>query len=293
MILVLGLLLLLALVLSTAACADDAASAPVSSAVPVSTTVAVPTTVSVSPSAPATAPESMTVEAVTTGSGSDTVTYYVADVQLGAGTDLLSAFSSGAYGGRAEDTSEIAAANGAVLAVNGDYYGSRDDGIIIRNGVIYRDAPARTGLALYKDGSMETYDEKEASAEQLLGAGVWNTFSFGPALLEGGEVAAGIDSYEAEVNPKHPIQGVNPRTGIGMISPSHFVLIVVDGRSPGYSRGVTLAEFAQIFRELGCDSAYNLDGGGSATMYFKGEIVNQPSQRQGERSVSDILYVGE
>ncbi len=178
------------------------------------------------------------------------------------------------------------------MAVNGDYYGARDDGIIIRNGVLYRDAPARTGLALYQDGTMETYDETETSAEELLAAGVWNTFSFGPALLEDGSIVEGIDSYEADADPKHPIQGTNPRTGIGMISANHFVFVVVDGRSPGYSRGVTLTEFAQIFQELGCTSAYNLDGGGSATLYFMGELVNQPSQKRGERSVSDILYVG-
>ena len=238
------------------------------------------------------ATKSITISTVTTGSGSDTVTYYVADVQLHNGTDLLSAFSSGEYGGEAQDTSDIAAANEAIVAVNGDYYGARDDGIIIRNGVLYRDEPARTGLALYQDGTMETYDETEVSAEEMLAAGVWNTFSFGPALLEDGSIVEGIDSYEADANPKHPIQGTNPRTGIGMISADHFVFVVVDGRSPGYSRGVTLTEFAQIFQELGCTSAYNLDGGGSATLYFMGELVNQPSQKRGERSVSDILYVG-
>jgi exopolysaccharide biosynthesis protein len=238
------------------------------------------------------ATKSVAVSSVTAGSGSGTVTYYVADVQLSEGADLLSAFSSSEYGGQVQDTSDIAAASEAIVAVNGDYYGARDDGIIIRNGVLYRDVPARTGLALYKDGSMETYDETETSAEELLEAGVWNTYSFGPALLEDGSIVEGIDSYEAETNPRHPIRGTNPRTGIGMISAGHFVLVVVDGRSPGYSRGVTLTEFAQIFQELGCSTAYNLDGGGSATLYFMGDLVNQPSQKRGERSVSDILYVG-
>jgi exopolysaccharide biosynthesis protein len=100
-----------------------------------------------------------------------------------------------------------------------------------------------------------------------------------------------IDTYEAVSDPKHPIQGTNPRTGIGILSNNHFVFVVVDGRDPGYSRGVTLAEFAQIFKDLGCTTAYNLDGGGSSTMYFMGEVVNNPSQKHGERAVSDILYV--
>jgi exopolysaccharide biosynthesis protein len=235
---------------------------------------------------------SISITEVTTGEGSDTVTYFVADVQLTSATDLLAAFSGGEFESEVtQDTSEIAAANDAVLAINGDYYGAVTDGVIIRNGVLYRNVPTRTGLALFKDGSMAVYDETEVSAEQLLADGVWNTYSFGPGLLVNGDIPDDIDTYEAVDNPKHPIQGTNPRTGIGMISNNHFVFVVVDGRNPGYSRGVTLAEFAQIFKELGCTTAYNLDGGGSSTMYFMGEVVNNPSQKHGERAVSDILYV--
>jgi exopolysaccharide biosynthesis protein len=237
------------------------------------------------------ATRTVTIQTVTTGNGQDTVTYYVADILLSDSTDLQSAFSNGSYGGAVEDTSTVAEANGAIVAINGDYYSARDDGIVIRNGVIYRDAPARTGLAIYKDGTMKVYDETSTSAEQLLADGVWNTYSFGPGLLVDGAVASDLDTYEAEVNPRHPIQGTNPRTGIGMIDANHFVFVVVDGRSPGYSRGVTLEEFAQIFKGLGCTTAYNLDGGGSSTLYFMGNVVNDPSQKNGERSVSDILLV--
>jgi exopolysaccharide biosynthesis protein len=238
------------------------------------------------------ATKSISISTVSIGSGQNTITYYVADVQLSEGTDLRSAFSNGGFGAKAQDTSTIAAANDAIVAINGDYYSSRDDGIIIRNGVIYRDVPARTGLALYKDGTMEVYAESEVSAEQLLADGVWNTFSFGPALLVDGEIADGLDTYEADPNARHPIQGTNPRTGIGVVEANHFVFVVVDGRSPGYSRGVTLEEFAQIFEDLGCTTAYNLDGGGSSTLYFRGSVVNDPSQKNGERSVSDILFIG-
>lgn len=236
--------------------------------------------------------KSIVITKVKTGEGADTVTYFVADIELGAGTCLRSAFSSGAYGGREEDTSDIALANDAIVAVNGDYYSMRDDGIIIRNGVLYRDLPARTGLAIYTDGTMQVYDEAETSAEKLLGDGVWNTYSFGPALVADGDIVDGIDSYEPDPNARHKIQGVNPRTGIGIIEANHFVFVVVDGRQEGYSRGVTLTEFARIFLELGCSTAYNLDGGGSSTLYFMGEVVNRPSQARSERSVSDILFVG-
>ena len=75
-----------------------------------------------------------------------------------------------------------------------------------------------------------------------------------------------------------------------MISANHFVFVVVDGRS-SESAGMTMPEFAQLFVDLGAQTAYNLDGGGSATMYFNGEVVNNPQGRGDERPVSDILYV--
>lgn len=231
---------------------------------------------------------------VHTGSGSDAVTYFVADATLTDATQLQSAFAKDSFGTNIiAYTSEIAAQNDAVFAINGDYYGFRDTGIVIRNGVIYRDLPARAGLALYLDGTMQVYDETQTTGQQLVDAGVWNTLSFGPALLEDGEIVAGLDHVEIDTNfGNHSIQGANPRTGIGIIDANHFVFVVVDGRSAGYSRGVTLTEYAQIFKDLGCTTAYNLDGGGSSTLYFMGRVVNNPLGKNQERGTSDILYLG-
>lgn len=235
---------------------------------------------------------SVEISTVTTGSGADTVTYYVAEVTLGDATELRSAFANNQFGQNIiATTSETAEANGAVFAINGDYYGFRDTGIVIRNGVVYRDEPARTGLALYADGTARIYDETETSAEELVAAGVWNTLSFGPALVENGEAVAGIDEVEVDTNfGNHSIQGEQPRTAIGVIDENHLVFVVVDGRETGYSRGATLTELAEIMLSLGAETAYNLDGGGSSTMFFDGEVVNQPSNG-GERGTSDILYV--
>jgi exopolysaccharide biosynthesis protein len=159
--------------------------------------------------------------------------------------------------------------------------------------VLYLNNPAREGLALYKDGTMEVYDETELSADELLANGVWNTYSFGPALLVDGAIPVGLDETEVEdVGEEHTILGSQPRTGVGIVDKNHFVFIVVDGRSTGYSMGVALSEFAQIFKDLGCTTAYNLDGGGSSTMYFMGELVNNPLGQGKERGISDILFVG-
>ncbi|UFN42899.1 phosphodiester glycosidase family protein [Nocardioides okcheonensis] len=234
----------------------------------------------------------ITVKKVTTGSGDATVTYFVADLVLSDATVLRSAFAQDSFGTNiVDETSDIAAQNGAILAINGDYYGFRETGIVVRNGVAWRDAGAREGLAFYRDGHVELYDETATSADALVDAGVWNTLSFGPALVADGEVLDGIDDVEVDTNfGNHSIQGDQPRTAIGVIADNHLLLVVVDGRSAGYSAGATMTELATLMKGLGAVTAYNIDGGGSSTMFFDGEVVNRPSNG-GERGTSDILYV--
>ncbi|WP_310551677.1 phosphodiester glycosidase family protein [Paenibacillus glufosinatiresistens] len=237
---------------------------------------------------------SISITKKTEGSGSSAVIYYVADVQVSDASMLQSAFAQNSFGTNiTENTSGIASDHGAVLAINGDYYGFRDDGVIIRNGVLYRNKPAREGVALYKDGTMAAYEEPEVSAEKLLEDGALQTFSFGPALIRGGKLAVNLDSVKIDTNfGNRGISNANPRTGIGMIAPNHYVFVVVDGRS-SESRGMTLNEFAGLMADLGATEAYNLDGGGSSTLYFKGRVVNNPQGKGQERGVSDILYLGE
>ena len=237
----------------------------------------------------------ISISTVTTGSGDSTVTYYVADVVLDDATTLKSAFAEDSFGENiTETTSAIAEANNAVFAINGDYYGFRDTGIVIRNGVVFRDEGARQGLAFYADGTVKVYDETATTAGQLLADGVWNTLSFGPSLLDNGEVAEGIEDVEVDTNfGNHSIQGEQPRTAVGIIGQNHLVFVVVDGRSPGYSAGVTMTGLAEIMQGLGATTAYNIDGGGSSTMYFNGDLVNNPLGENKERGTSDILYIGE
>ncbi|MCP1135191.1 phosphodiester glycosidase family protein [Paenibacillus polysaccharolyticus] len=234
------------------------------------------------------------IQKVQTGSGSDQITYYVADVQAKDASSLRTALADNSFGTNiTEDTSEIAEANNAIFAVNGDYYGFRDDGVIIRNGVVYRDSPTRDALALFNDGTIKTYDENEISSSELLAQGVTNTLSFGPILVQNGEITSDFSSVKIDNNfGNRSIQDANPRTAIGMIAPNHYVFVVVDGRQDD-SRGMTLAELAQTMKDLGATEAYNLDGGGSSTMYFMGRVVNNPLGRNQERGVSDILYLTE
>ena len=218
-------------------------------------------------------------------------TIYVADVQLSSARYLKTAFAEDTFGKNiTAATSEIAAAHGAILAVNGDFCGARTTGYVIRNGIVYRDTgdAATDVLCIYADGHFEITNAGETTAQALADAGVWQAFSFGPALVQDGAVTV---SEGEEVG--HAMAS-NPRTAVGIIDDLHYVLVVSDGRTDE-SAGLTLRQLASFMQGLGVTTAYNLDGGGSSTMYWNGQVINEPTtsgRSIKERSVSDIVYIG-
>ena len=217
---------------------------------------------------------------------------YVADIQLADASFLKTALAGNTFGRNVgQTTSEIAKANDAILAVNGDYYGFRDRGFVMREGYLYRDTVQGDGyedLVIYEDGRLEVIEEAVSDASALAEAGAVQIFSFGPGLIRSGEITV-TEGSEVEQSMQS-----NPRTAIGQIGDLHYLLVVSDGRTEE-SEGLTLLELAQVMEEYGCQTAYNLDGGGSSTMWFMGEVINHPTNgwRDGERSISDIVYIGE
>lgn len=218
---------------------------------------------------------------------------YVADVVLSSADALKTALAQNAYGRNLKQTtSAMAAAHNAILAINGDYYGFRDTGSVLRNGVLYRSpGKGQSGEALLIDqaGNLSVEAEASLSDADVKARGIQQILSFGPGLVVDGKsvVAAGGDSRSQGAQS-------NPRTAIGQIAPLHYIVIVVDGRTSD-SRGVTLAQLADLFVKYGCETAYNLDGGGSSTMVFNGQVINHPTdgRKDGEREVSDIVYFGQ
>ena len=215
---------------------------------------------------------------------------YVADVTVSDASDLKTALANNTYGRNITDTtSDMAANNNAVLAINGDYYGARQSGYVIRNGKLYRDTSGnRDALVIQKNGEFKFVSESETSASELLQDGALQAFSFGPVLLNNGEISVGENDEVGMAMVS------NPRTAIGYLGNNHYVFVVSDGRT-SESAGLSLYELASFMKDLGVKDAYNLDGGGSSTMVFKGEIINNPttSGRSGEeRAVSDIVYIG-
>ena len=245
------------------------------------------------PIAPVTTETSYTDEniqvALSTYRLSDT-TVYVADVTLSSADYLKTAFAQSTYGRNiTATTSATASAVNAILAINGDYYGAQRSGYVIRNGVLYRSrGSGGEDLVIYADGSFGIIDEDEISAQALLDAGAWNVLSFGPALVENYAVSV---SQNDEVGKA---MASNPRTAIGILSEGHYLFVVADGRT-NESEGLTLYELATFLQSLGVETAYNLDGGGSSSMVFLGNVINNPTsggRNSGERSVSDIVYIG-
>lgn len=216
-------------------------------------------------------------------------TIHLAEITLTDPTRLQSAFARDAFGRNiTERVADTARRYGAVLAINGDYYGSQQAGYVLRNGVIYRDEPRadnQEDLVFWADGSMSVILEGDMSAQELLEAGAWQVFAFGPTLVHGGEIAV---SQHAEVGNA---MASNPRTAIAMIGPTHYLVAVADGRTEE-SAGLSLHELATFLQSQGAQLAYNLDGGGSSTMVFDDRIINFPTTRgwYNERAVSDIVY---
>ncbi len=214
---------------------------------------------------------------------------YVADVEFSSITELKAAFAEDTYGRNITAvTSDIAYDNGAIIAINGDFYGSQERGYVIRNGILYRSEAKsdQEDLVIYVDGTFEIINEDDVSAEELLEAGAWHVLSFGPGIVSGGEIAVTEDEEVGKAKAS------NPRTAIGFIDENHIVMVVSDGRTDE-SEGLSLYQLAEFMQSLGVSVAYNLDGGGSSTMYYDGEIVNNPTSSGNsikERAVSDILY---
>ena len=216
-------------------------------------------------------------------------TIHVADVRLSSAEYLKTAFADDTYGKNVtEATSSIAEAHDAILAINGDYYGVQEKGYVIRNGIVYRDeAGENEVLCIYADGSMKIVDPSTVTAQELVDQGVWQAFSFGPGLVEDGEISVSLDSEVGRAKAS------NPRTAIGVIDDLHYVFVVSDGRTDD-SEGLSLYELASFMDQLGVQTAYNLDGGGSSTMVFQNQIINNPTGGFGdrEREVSDMVYIG-
>ena len=197
-------------------------------------------------------------------------------------------------------TSEMAAATGAIAAVNGSFfhmkapYGgstyARIDGVTVsENAPVenFRRDPQRSGAIVVRDRRFSIvtgFGPERTYEEALPGETVLTT---GPVLLLDGDTCA-LHSFKFNSN-RHP------RTAFGIRPDGSLVFVVADGRS-SQAAGLSMAELRQVMRWLGCRDAINLDGGGSSTMVFLGRVINHPCDNRqfdeaGERPVANAWVI--
>ena len=252
------------------------------------------------------------IDITTHRDNANTTTYYVADIRIKTLGYFKTALAKDTYGMHIKErTSDICKRKKGILAINGDTYGEQEGGYVVRNGVPLRDTKnlnrmrgttsKAEDLIIRGDGTFAVIDERDTSFEEVTAQNPWQVFSFGPALVKENEVSVN-ENEEVGV----ALSGNrNQRCAIGIISPCHYCFVVSDGRN-SESSGISLFTLGSIMKDLHCETAYNLDGGGSATMYLDdgtgnanklGHLVNTPGQLEGDktvkqREVSDIVYIG-
>lgn len=212
------------------------------------------------------------------------VVYYIADIYIRS-TDYFKTARSSGYSASVES---MAAANNAIIAINGDYFGARNQGTVVREGQLIRESSFKDVLVLFKNGVMKTYSADEFSlasvkaAADEAGTSILDVWSFGPSLLDADGNSK--TEFDSSVTP------ANPRSAIGYYEPGHYCLVAVNGRGEENSTGLKMSELSELFKNLGCTVAYNLDGGKSSVMVWDGgsSTINTPCD--GGRSVSDIIY---
>lgn len=217
-------------------------------------------------------------------------TIYVADIYLSSVEYLKTAFANDTFGKNITETvAETSARHEGIIAVNGDFYGCREKGYVLRNGLLYRDSSqGKDDFVIYYNGDCEIVNESSISAKELLNSGAKEILSFGPALIVDSKIVTSSDT-------KVDYEWIsNPRTAIAMVDRLHYIFLVADGRTET-DRGLSLDELAEfLYDKYEPTVAYNLDGGGSSTMYFNGKLINKPTTygNYEERKVSDIVYIG-
>ena len=214
------------------------------------------------------------------------VVYYVAHIYEREIDSYRSGFGSARQNGRDPiDACTMARRYSAVFGITGDnlLHSDYNRGLMIRDGRIFRAMTKQSAMALTDDFSMRIYSAGDAAMLNEIDEGTRATFAFGPPLV--------IDGIACENVDQDRVGRINPRVGLGLVEPGHYVAIVVDGRLPRYSHGVLLSDFARMFLEEGCVMAYNLDGGASSSLVFMGEYINHRAENH-YRSVPDQLLWG-
>lgn len=204
----------------------------------------------------------------------------------------VSQFRTGMASYRAPWTNTTTVANmckrfHAVMAINGDYFGYHEEGIVCRNGKVLRCRPVkrRDQLLVDVNGDLHvllspTLEDWNAVKDTTLHA-----FCFGPALVIDGQVNPKANDTKMDIGKNKSTQ----RIAIGQLGPLQYLVVATEGPENKDSVGFTISEIAQLMADMGCSVAYNLDGGSSSTIALNDEKINALSTGK-KRTVSDCIW---
>lgn len=227
--------------------------------------------------------------------------YWVARIQVGDASQLRTAAPDQFQYGATSKVEYLAKNNRAVLAINGDYWSYTDYGFFVRQGslimnYLYRaehpDEKKRDVLMIDAAGDFHVFHTPlrgeldyliSGNKVMLDGKQVYNAFCFGPVLVENGEIAPMTATGEWMAP-----DDLKQRMCIAQTGPLEYMCICC-AKSLPHSQGMTLAQMAELAKELGAQTAYNLDGGDSTAMIFHGKKINE-AENSNTRDVSDIIY---
>ena len=222
----------------------------------------------------------------------DGVRYDIAWIKVASPTQLRTAIAGEPNQVVAEKPGRMARRVNAVLAINGDFYTQRQDGLIYRQGQAFRYIlnPEKDVLVIDDLGDLHVFLGNENQTSELLsflqsGRTIINAFTFGPAIVKDGVALPMPATYQTRFDSA--IRA--PRTVIAQIGPLEYVFVEAEGRVK-HSKGVTTDQMGEFMVTLGVQTAYCLDGGNSAIMLFNGRYFDA-NYAESEREQSDIVYV--
>lgn len=222
----------------------------------------------------------------------DGVRYDIAWIKVASPTQLRTAIAGEPNQVVAEKPGRMARRVNAVLAINGDFYTQRQDGLIYRQGQAFRYIlnPEKDVLVIDDLGDLHVFLGNENQTSELLsflqsGRTIINAFTFGPAIVKDGVALPMPATYQTRFDSA--IRA--PRTVIAQIGPLEYVFVEAEGRVK-HSKGVTTDQMGEFMVTLGVQTAYCLDGGNSSIMLFNGRYFDA-NYAESEREQSDIIYV--
>lgn len=222
----------------------------------------------------------------------DGVRYDIAWIKVASPTQLRTAIAGQPNEVVAEKPGRMARSVNAVVAINGDFYVQRQDGLIYRQGQAFRYAlnPEKDVLVIDDLGDLHVFLNGENQTTELLsflqsGRTIVNAFTFGPAIVKDGQAIPLPATYQTRFDSA--IRA--PRTVIAQTGPLEYVFVEAEGRND-VSRGVTTDQMGEFMVSLGVQTAYCMDGGNSSIMLFGGKYYDS-NYAESEREQSDIIYV--